>query len=103
MEFKEGQQLVIGVTEFSSEEEATGVVLSLREMAKTDEHKKRSGTFCPVIHEECRMDCESFDPAVIIPKSRKVEGSEKDELYWVIGGHRCVSPLVRYRGTGGLF
>lgn len=98
MEFEEGEQFQLNVTEFESKDKAIGIVNALRKPARDEDVNKRirPGTFCPVIHAECRMDCESFVPANIVSKEVPNDNDGAKKKVYIVIGHYCDSPLVRY-------
>ena len=85
-----GQQLIIGITEFESKKEADMVAESLRAMANDPDETKKTITsvFCPLIKAHCRMDCASWEKAVVYTNENNK---------FVIIGHRCVSPMIKTR------
>lgn len=95
------QVLEIGVTEFEEQKDAVEVVKSLHAMSReTDLTKKSTDVYCPVIDSNCRMDCASWQRASI---GSKKSADDSEKTIFVIIGHACASPMIKYRGSGGMF
>ena len=99
MEMKEGQQLILGVTEFDKAEDAEKVVESLRAPGLSNDISVKTidEVFCPVIGNSCRMDCASFMKAQVAKKPVQ-EGQKQEPEKFIVIGHRCISPLVQFVG-----
>lgn len=84
-EFKEGDNFIIGKTEFPNIKTVQDIVDSL------NENEKKQGVFCPLLMKTCRTDCAAFQKAVV---GLKPHPDNVDENMYVVLGYHCKSPMI---------